>query len=211
MPETCRECSASLTAARKIHLWDGHDYCRECVEAACSGMAAYAGKHPVLVATEPVSISDYVRNLSYTTCIVTSPFAVIFVAGSLAIPEEFRFGYLLIGIASSVGLGTLIFVLHLLPLLLDGLTPHRISVHDGAIEVSQELMLSQSYQWDDATIDFRPRGMVSLQSPSQCPFITVRRYRGWRRHLSTYYHVVKLEPEIGRIWEGLVSLQPEKV
>jgi hypothetical protein len=102
MPETCRKCSASLTAARRIHLWDGHDYCRECVEAACSGMAAYAGKRPVLVATEPVSKSDYLRNLSYTTCMATLPFVPIFVAGSLAIPEEFSFWNLLLAWHSSV-------------------------------------------------------------------------------------------------------------
>ena len=50
MPETmrCSRCSRTMSADSAVHLWDARDYCRDCVEAACPGLANYARTHSVL-------------------------------------------------------------------------------------------------------------------------------------------------------------------
>lgn len=49
----CSKCSQSLTPETSVHLWDGKDYCRDCVEAACPGMADYTAAHATLEETTP--------------------------------------------------------------------------------------------------------------------------------------------------------------
>lgn len=49
----CSKCSQPLTPETTVHLWDGKDYCRGCVEAACPGMAEYARTHVFLEETMP--------------------------------------------------------------------------------------------------------------------------------------------------------------
>lgn len=49
----CRKCSRALTPENSVPLWDGHRYCRDCVEATCPGLAGYALQHDKLEETGP--------------------------------------------------------------------------------------------------------------------------------------------------------------
>ena len=49
----CSKCSCTLTPGDAVRLWDGRDYCRECVEKACSGLAEYAAAHERLAEAPP--------------------------------------------------------------------------------------------------------------------------------------------------------------
>ncbi|MEX0716658.1 MAG: PVC-type heme-binding CxxCH protein, partial [Planctomycetaceae bacterium] len=52
-PPTCRHCDRPLVEPETVRLWDGRDYCRDCVEAEMPGLAEYAATHPRLVETAP--------------------------------------------------------------------------------------------------------------------------------------------------------------
>lgn len=43
----CRKCSAPLAAGETVPLWDGGDYCTECVRRASPALLAYAKDHEV--------------------------------------------------------------------------------------------------------------------------------------------------------------------
>lgn len=52
----CRRCLRNLRHGEGIHLWDGHDYCRECVSSASPALLALAEEVPVLserIAVDP--------------------------------------------------------------------------------------------------------------------------------------------------------------
>jgi hypothetical protein len=51
--DCCARCGATLMPETAVHLWDGRDYCRPCVEAACPGMADYAEQHEELAEEAP--------------------------------------------------------------------------------------------------------------------------------------------------------------
>jgi len=51
-PGNCHACDATLGPESAVSLWDGRDYCRSCVEAACPGLAKYAASHKTLQETE---------------------------------------------------------------------------------------------------------------------------------------------------------------
>jgi hypothetical protein len=51
----CHKCGSPLTTDERIHLWDGHDYCRTCVETKSPRLARYAAEPPVLEETMPHS------------------------------------------------------------------------------------------------------------------------------------------------------------
>ncbi len=68
----CSKCSQPLTPETTVHLWDGKDYCRGCVEAACPGMAEYARTHVFLEETMPydgrrteLSMRELLSNVVY--------------------------------------------------------------------------------------------------------------------------------------------------
>lgn len=62
----CRNCSQPLTPETRVHLWDGKDYCRDCVEAACPGMADYARAHAFLEETMPYDAERTERSMRKT-------------------------------------------------------------------------------------------------------------------------------------------------
>ena len=41
----CSKCSAPLAAGRTVRLWDGHNYCAECVHRASPALLTYAREH----------------------------------------------------------------------------------------------------------------------------------------------------------------------
>lgn len=51
-PGNCHACDATLEPENTVRLWDGRDYCRSCVEAACPGLSDYAASHETLEETE---------------------------------------------------------------------------------------------------------------------------------------------------------------
>ena len=44
----CRYCDRDIETGEPVRLWDGRDYCEECVETALPGLAEYARTHPAL-------------------------------------------------------------------------------------------------------------------------------------------------------------------
>ncbi|MHC4248086.1 MAG: hypothetical protein ACYS9X_03065 [Planctomycetota bacterium] len=44
----CHTCNSGLEPDGTVRLWDGQDYCRSCVEAACPGLSDYAASHEAL-------------------------------------------------------------------------------------------------------------------------------------------------------------------
>ena len=57
--QACAKCGATLTDDTRVHLWDGRDYCRDCVEAACPGMAQYAAEHDALEEVVPTDTGKW--------------------------------------------------------------------------------------------------------------------------------------------------------
>jgi len=53
---TCRHCGHVIGPGNSVRLWDGRDYCEECVEAACPGLADYARTHPGLKEGPPPDV-----------------------------------------------------------------------------------------------------------------------------------------------------------
>jgi len=64
----CAKCSSVLTAETEVPLWDGRSYCRDCVEAACPGMADYALQHPKLEERVPRRPGRYLLIALATVC-----------------------------------------------------------------------------------------------------------------------------------------------
>lgn len=44
----CRYCDRDIEGGGSVRLWDGRDYCEECVENTSPGFAEYARTHPIL-------------------------------------------------------------------------------------------------------------------------------------------------------------------
>ncbi|MEX0716659.1 MAG: hypothetical protein WD066_08735 [Planctomycetaceae bacterium] len=53
----CRHCDRPLVEAETVRLWDGRDYCRDCVEAEMPGLAEYAASHPTLEEAVPNEVA----------------------------------------------------------------------------------------------------------------------------------------------------------
>ncbi len=51
-----------------VRLWDGRQYCHDCMEAACPGMVAYARDHAVLEETMPYSRWQMFRKFMAVMC-----------------------------------------------------------------------------------------------------------------------------------------------
>jgi hypothetical protein len=45
-PVACPKCGRIIHSA--VRLWDGRDYCRDCVDHACPGLGDFAAQHPIL-------------------------------------------------------------------------------------------------------------------------------------------------------------------
>lgn len=67
----CRHCGAALTAGDLVRLWDGHDYCSRCVEAAHPDLARFAHEHDRLEETMPHSSWHVARNILLFTHLIT--------------------------------------------------------------------------------------------------------------------------------------------
>src|SRR5688572_5334229 len=50
---TCNQCNRQLDTTPCIQLWDGRNYCEECVTALNPELLHYAAHHPVLKETMP--------------------------------------------------------------------------------------------------------------------------------------------------------------
>ena len=212
MSKACRKCSASLTTEQVVHLWDGHDYCRECVEAACPGMAEYATANPLLVAIEPTSRMDGIRNLTILIALTITPFLVFFLLAYFSMEREVM---TLGGIATAVGfpcgIGLLLFLFMLIGVFDHAAAPRHSRVNEGKIIVSHRLSAEPaSFDWNDCRIRFYEQGMLppSICSPRNCPFIYIRR-RSVEWSFSPPRSAFKLPTEMGRWWEGLLALQPD--
>jgi hypothetical protein len=53
--DACRYCGRALSGEAPVRLWDGHDYCRPCVDGACPGLAEHAAQSDLLEETLPHS------------------------------------------------------------------------------------------------------------------------------------------------------------
>ncbi len=213
MPRACRKCSASLTTEQAVHLWDGHDYCHDCVEAACPGMVEYVRTNPLLIAIEPTSRRDGVRNLAFTIGLATTPFVVIFLFGYFATEREtMALGGIVTAVGFPCGIALLLFLVMLAGVFDHAAAPRHSRVGEGKIVVSHRLSAEPaSFDWDDSNIRFYDRGIVgsAISSPRDCPYIYVRRRRMvWS--FSPSRSAFKLPPEMGRWWKGLLSLQPDR-
>jgi len=74
----CAHCDAPLTSETTVHLWDGRDYCRACVEDACEGMADYAADHPRLEETLPFLLRRFIR-VAFSTILLNALLASLIV------------------------------------------------------------------------------------------------------------------------------------
>lgn len=51
--EKCAACERVLTVPQAVRLWDARWYCRQCLDAACPGLADYSARHESLEDIEP--------------------------------------------------------------------------------------------------------------------------------------------------------------
>ena len=58
----CSKCCHDMTPGATVRLWDGKDYCENCVEEACPGLAQYARSHETLEEEMPHSAWRIVIN-----------------------------------------------------------------------------------------------------------------------------------------------------
>ena len=68
----CSKCSRALSGQVAVSLWDGKRYCRECVEAACPGLADYARNASILgesIASDLTPTRGH-RFFNFLTCVV---------------------------------------------------------------------------------------------------------------------------------------------
>jgi len=69
--DACRVCQKALTPHFSVKLWDGKRYCRDCVEAVCSGLADYAASHDSLEETPRLRVVDCLRFTAFLLVILT--------------------------------------------------------------------------------------------------------------------------------------------
>ncbi len=173
-------------------------------------MAEYATRNPVLVAAEPTSKKDGIRNLARLCAIISSVFAAVFLLGYLMGEEPITFGGIFVALGLAYGINLIVFLLFLWATLTVGMIPRRVHVQDGVIEIVTTVSSSRQLEWDDSDVRFFERGMADrLTCPRDYPYITVV-CRGFvKRLVSPHRIAVKMTPEMGKIWKGLLSLQPE--
>lgn len=211
MAKTCRKCSMPLATEQIVHLWDGHDYCRKCVENACPGMADFALAHPVLESVEPISMRTGIQNLALLIAAVTAPFAMFCLVGYSDTGDGgTNIGGLAIAMGLPFGVGIVLFLIYLLSLFDRAAARRHTRVSGGIIEAfSKSETLPTRFQWKDCRIRFHDRGVLfHIPSPAECPYIYIRR-RSFEWSLSPSHLTFKLSTETGRIWKGLLSLQPD--
>src|ERR1700678_3654828 len=78
--DQCRTCRSDSDDV--VHLWDGHSYCRDCVDAVCPELFDYARAHPALEESAPFSRADIWRTALRTEALVFLFFASVFSFGA---------------------------------------------------------------------------------------------------------------------------------
>jgi hypothetical protein len=73
----CKKCSQPLAAGASVHLWDGGDYCRPCVDKACPNLADYAIAHNVLEETIPYDRKAASRQLLRVYVVIWAVFCTL--------------------------------------------------------------------------------------------------------------------------------------
>ncbi len=130
----CRACESSLSTVTQVTLWDGHDYCEECVERACTGMADYARCHEVLKDTIPYDGKGTWRDMLIQFGSIG--LALGLVAPVLAYTADMMAAIIWLGFTA----GFLIFILGFIRLAMLA-TPRMLPtvwIHDGQVEIFRQ-------------------------------------------------------------------------
>ena len=75
----CPKCSRAVRNGSEVHLWDGKDYCRECVAMASPNLLALAERFPVLVEGITANPAEAVRDELRGFCIAGPLFTALLV------------------------------------------------------------------------------------------------------------------------------------
>ena len=73
----CNKCLQALDFQAAERLWDDNLYCRDCVEAACPGMSAYAAIHEKLEETMPYDRRGVTQSTWFVLLLVVLLFSAV--------------------------------------------------------------------------------------------------------------------------------------
>jgi len=116
----CKYCGEWIPEGKDVRLWDGGDYCEDCVESTLPGLANYAREHASLEERAPFSRRLYAFRLA--------PAAIaLFLSAMAGCPENFPGGLLSYVFFCSILLGIIFVPFYFLSLR----SVEGVSVQDG--------------------------------------------------------------------------------
>lgn len=207
----CRKCSQPLTPQTTVRLWDGGNYCRQCVEEACPNLVDYALAHDVLEESMMYNRSAALRRSLRMYAVIAAIFGAVMAlpwlaAGDLCmIGGAFAFALLLATVAAAIQVpGFLWMNKWALP---------KVSVRDGNVTVfrpNQRRSVPWTFplskcSWYVGKI--RHDSFLRLTDAPNAPAIILvhsLRWRGWE--LFRYRHACGFSDEMRELWKGFLRL-----
>lgn len=208
MTLTCHKCKASLLSSDAVHLWDGKDYCRNCVEAAGLGSADCATHtKSLIVFDDAFSHRTAAIKLAVYAAICAVPFLFAFTVASIDLFSEGKLTFaeaIVFPPLLAVGSISLVFLLFFGVNAVVGPSRRQLVLSEGLVTYTRGDETCMSGQWEDFYFRiFAWNGELRLPWRTPILFVEYRKEGFLARRRAT----LALTPEMHRRWKALIVLE----